>query len=113
MRNVQERLRDIVEAIERIERYAIRGRSAFENDELIQIWMVSHIQIIGEASNALPDELKQAYPEIPWRQIIGMRHILVHQNFEVDLDVVWTTVTRDLPPLKRAVKTILLPEDRG
>jgi uncharacterized protein with HEPN domain len=107
MRNSQERLRDIVEAIERIERYAVRGRSAFENDELIQIWMVSHIQIIGEASNALPDELKQAYPEIPWRQIIGMRHILVHQYFEVDLDVVWTTVTHDLPPLKRAVETIL------
>jgi uncharacterized protein with HEPN domain len=107
MRDICERLLDILEAIERIERYASRGKAAFESDELIQVWMVSHIQIIGEACNALPQELQALHPQVPWREIIGMRHILVHHYFEVDLKIVWATVEHDLPSLKRAVKMML------
>ena len=111
MRDPRERLMDILEAIERIERYANRGRAVFEGDELIQVWMVSHIQIIGEACNALPPELQAHHPQVPWREIIGMRHILVHHYFEVDLDIVWTTLERDLPQLKRAVEAMLAELD--
>lgn len=111
MRDVRERLLDILEAIGRIERYAVRGKAAFESDELIQVWMVSHIQIIGEACNALPQDFQAHYSEIPWREIIGMRHILVHHYFAVDLDVVWATLERDLPPLKRAVEMMLAELD--
>jgi uncharacterized protein with HEPN domain len=111
VRDDRERLLDILEAIARIERYASQGRAAFENDELIQVWMVSHIQIIGEASNALSPELRARHPKVPWRQIIGMRHILVHNYFEVDLDIVWATLERDLPPLKRTVEAILAELD--
>lgn len=100
-----------MEAIARIERYASQGRAAFETDELIQVWMVSHIQITGEASNALSPELWARHPKVPWRQIIGMRHILVHNYFEVDLDIVWATLERDLPPLKRTVEAILAELD--
>jgi len=107
MRQPRERLLDILEAIERIERYAVQGKEVYQNDELIQVWMVSHIQMIGEASNALPADVRARYPDVPWREIIGMRHILVHNYFDVDLDVVWVTIVRDLPQLKKAVQMML------
>jgi len=62
MREPKERLRDILEAIAAIERYAARGRKAFEEDELVQNWMVRHLQIIGEAARALPDEVRARIP---------------------------------------------------
>ncbi len=88
MRAPRERLEDILEAIDRIGRYAARGRDAFERDELIQNWFVRHLQIIGEAARALPQEARDAAPEIPWPQIIGMRHILVHDYFSIDTETV-------------------------
>lgn len=83
MRNDRLRLLDILEAIERIEKYAAQGREAFAQDELIQTWIVHHLQIIGEACRALPTDFRKRYPEIPWAQIIGMRHILVHHYFGI------------------------------
>ncbi len=79
------RLADMLQAIENIERYAVRGRSVFDEDELIQSWIVRHIQIIGEASGKLTRELCAQHPEIPWRQISGMRNILVHDYFNINL----------------------------
>lgn len=88
MRDPKERLRHILEAIAQIERYAIRGKQAFERDELIQGWIVHRLQIIGEAARALPQRLRDERPDIPWAEIIGMRHVLVHDYFGVDTDIV-------------------------
>jgi len=107
MRDDRERLLDIQQAIERIERYAVRGRTAFERDELIQNWMVSHLQVIGEASRAISAELRAQSHQVPWRAIIGMRNILVHHYFGIDLDIVWNAVEHNLPDLKRAVAVML------
>jgi len=107
VRNPSERLRDILEAIDRIERYAARGAGAFEKDELVQSWVVRHLQIIGEAARALPPDVRERFPEIPWPQIIGMRHILVHDYFEIDSQVVWDVVIRNLPELKSQVQAAL------
>jgi len=74
VRNPSERLRHILDAIGNIERYAARGREAFERDELIQNWVVRHLQIIGEAPRALPEELRNREPGVPWSKIVGMRH---------------------------------------
>jgi len=65
MRNERERLLDILEAIERIEKYAEEGKDAFESDELIPTWVVHHITIIGEACRALPNEFQASYANVP------------------------------------------------
>lgn len=100
-------LGDILEAIERIEKYAARGRTAFEADELVQTWMVHHVQIIGEAAHRLSEQFRERHPEVPWQQMWAMRNIVVHDYERVDLDEVWATVERDLPELKRKVRAIL------
>jgi uncharacterized protein with HEPN domain len=107
VRDPRERLRDILEAIDRIERYAARGRDAFDNDELIQSWIVRHLQIIGEAVRTLPQDVRERAPHIPWSKIIGMRHILVHDYFDIDRKVVWEAVDRDLPDLKASMRALL------
>ncbi len=107
MRDPKERLRDILDAIVRIERYAARGREAFEQDELIQVWIFHHLQIIGEAAARLGRDFHDAHPEVPWPQIVAMRNVLVHEYFGIDLNEVWKTIERDLPRLKRAVAELL------
>ena len=89
MKEDRDRLEDILEAIERIERYAEKGRNIFEADELIQTWFIHHIQVIGEGARRLSQELRNRYPEIPWSAIIGMRNIVVHDYFGIDLEEVW------------------------
>jgi uncharacterized protein with HEPN domain len=107
MRDDRERLQDILEAIARIERYTQRGRAAFEGDELIQNWVVFHLQIIGEACRSMSQALRDRHPEVPWPQIIGMRHILVHQYFGIDAEIVWSVVENDLVPLRNGIQAIL------
>lgn len=107
MRSPAERLRDVLEAIERIERYRQRGRAAFEQDELIQSWFLRHIQIIGEAARAVPEDVRQRVSKVPWREIIGMRHILVHNYFAIDLDAVWEVVNEDIQKLRPAIEEAL------
>jgi uncharacterized protein with HEPN domain len=107
MRDDRARLLDILETIERIDRYTGSRTEAFENNELIQNWVASHIQIIGEASNHLSSKLWMDHPEVPWSTIIGMRHVLVHSYFEIDLDAVKQVLERDLPILKSQIEGIL------
>ena len=103
----RERLIDILEAIDRITRYAQQGRQAFDSQELIQTWIVHHLQIIGEASRELSDDFKATNPQVPWKNIIGMRHILVHDYMNVDLDVAWTAATIHVPALKVEVEKLM------
>ncbi|MBI3321980.1 MAG: DUF86 domain-containing protein [Candidatus Omnitrophica bacterium] len=107
MRDDRERLLDIQEAISRIEKYAAQGRVAFERDELIQNWVLRHLQIIGEAARGLSTEFTTRHPEVPWSKIIGMRNILVHDYFGIDVDAVWAAVEHDLPALARQMQAIL------
>ena len=108
MRRTDERLQDIVDAIVAIDRYATRGQEVFEQDELIQVWIAHHLQIIGEAVNALPEDLCNRYSEIPWVRIVGFRNIVVPEYFRLDLNVLWAIGQNSLPPLREVVNRMLI-----
>jgi uncharacterized protein with HEPN domain len=107
VRDDRERLLDILDAIREIEKYAVKGFNVFSQNELIQVWFTSHLQIIGEASRSLSSGLTDKYPGVPWGEIIGLRNVLAHNYFEIDQEVVWGIVQNDLPLLKKQVETIL------
>ena len=107
MRDPAERVRDMLEAISHIERYAACGKAALEQDELLQVWFLHHLQILGEAARSLPETVKTLAPSIPWSQIIGMRNVLVHGYFEVDVEIVWNAVSRDVLELRPLLEELL------
>ena len=92
----------ILESIKGIEIY-LQGvtKERFFTLEEKQDAVVRRLEIIGEAVKGLSDELKQSHPDIPWRNIAGMRDNLTHEYFAVDLEEVWKTVTEDLVELKK------------
>ena len=107
MRRDDERLQDILDAIAAIERYLQQGKSAFEAQELVQVWVAYHLQMIGEAATALSPDLKARYANVPWPQIIGLRNLLVHEYFRVDTQVLWDIANNDLHVLKTNIQAIL------
>ncbi len=107
MRSDRDRLADILEAIEKIRERLPPTQEELVASEPLQVWVVHHLQVIGEAANTLSPGFIASHPGIPWRRIIGLRHALVHQYFGVDLDAIWSISTDDLPPLAAAVAAIL------
>ena len=107
MRQLRNRLEDILEAVGQIETEKTKGKSAFDNSRLVQVWMVHHLMIIGEAVRAIDPVVRAKYPSVPWRQIAGMRDILIHDYFRINQEIVWETVEKHLPALKTEVKRIL------
>src|SRR5690349_19211715 len=77
----------------------------FENSELLQGFVERKLEIIGEATKRIPDDFKKQYPHIPWKDMAGMRDILIHQYTEVDEDIVWKTIKQKIPPLKEHIAT--------
>lgn len=113
MRDPAERLRDMLDAIAAIERHRARDRASFDEDELLQVWFLRHLQILGEAARGLPERDRALAPDVPWSSIVGMRNILVHGYFEIDADIVWDAAARDVPALEPALRRLLRElEDR-
>jgi uncharacterized protein with HEPN domain len=106
VRSDPERLRDILDAVDQIRKYSSKGRKAFERDELIQVWIVHHLARLDEAAARLSPKLRKQHGAT-WRQIIGMRNILVHDYFRIDPETVWTAVERHLPLLEKQVRNLL------
>lgn len=105
MRSDAERLQDILEAIERIQSRA--QIEQLQEDELLQVWVLYHLQIVGEAVRSLSAGLTQQHPEVPWSQIVGLRNRVVHEYFDIDLDIVIDIVTTDLPGFQVQIESIL------
>lgn len=76
-----------------------RNREDLNQNEMLSLALVRLIEIIGEAANHVSVDCQVAYPQIPWRAIVGMRNRIVHAYFDIDLDVVWQVITNDLPGL--------------
>jgi uncharacterized protein with HEPN domain len=106
-REVGHVLHDILEAIERVERIT-RGKTFADFEASWELrWLVQRaIEIISEASRALPDELKDTRPEIPWPRVRGIGNVLRHDYASISDPIIWKVVTDELPPLKRAIEAI-------
>jgi uncharacterized protein with HEPN domain len=98
-------LEDIIEAIERIRDYT-NGLSfeTFINDLKTVDAVNRNFGIIGEAVNKIPEEIKANYPNIDWYGIVGLRNILIHDYFKVDLEIIWDVIENKLSPLEKQVK---------
>ncbi len=107
MRSDQLLLEDIRDAIKIIRRYTPADRGMLDTDLPVQSLMLRYIQIVGEASWRLSDEFKAATPQVPWKKIGAMRHVLVHDYFRVDLNQVWNVVTVHIPVLEPQIDAIL------
>ena len=107
MREIKERLLDIIESIKILERSIPASKKIHELDEIVFLGIVRCIEIIGESCRALPESFKDKHTNIPWNKIIGMRHVLVHQYFEIDIEKVEKAITVDIPVLKDKILAIL------
>lgn len=98
---------DILESMDIIDKY-IKGVSIelFKNDIGVQDKVIRRLMIIGEASTRLTKEFKNQFPDIPWRQIIGLRNIIIHEYSSVSLKQIWQIITKDLPSTKPKIEEI-------
>lgn len=84
-----------------------KKRNDLDSNRQLTLALVKDIEIIGEAASKVSQETKTNYPAIPWLDIINMRNRLIHAYFEIDLEIVWDTVTKDLPPLMVEIEKIV------
>lgn len=103
----KERLGHILDAITEIEDYTANvDLKDFLANSMMRFASIKQIEIIGEAANYITPETKSLFSDIEWKQIIGMRHILIHEYFGVDSNLVWQVIRNDIPNLKAAISNI-------
>ena len=101
-------LMDIKISIEKIEKYTEDlSFEQFTEDELIQDGVVRNLEIIGEAVKNIPEEIKDSEQDMGWKKIAGLRDILIHAYFGIDVDIVWDIVKNKVPELKKKVLKLL------
>lgn len=107
-------LRHILDAITQIESYLDNAtHEKFQTTPLLQDGAIRQLEIIGEATKNLSVALRDQYPQIPWRKMAGLRDILIHQYFGLDIGAIWLTTQRDLPIVKPLVVDILQDLDES
>ncbi len=105
-------LDDILEASGKVLGYTAGfSYEQFAADQKTVEAVVWNLQIIGEATKNIPEEIRSHYPEVPWRDMAGLRDIIVHQYFGIKLDVIWKIIQNDLPRVRDSVQRILEPKE--
>lgn len=100
-------LRDILERIQRIERYAAVGREAFLRSDLLQDGVIRSFEVIGEAVKRLDPSVRDSRTDVTWSDFAGFRDVLIHQYEKIKMELVWGFVEEDLPALRNAVQELL------
>lgn len=96
---------DMLSAIGKIERYtSAMEQEMFRQDEKTVDAVVRNLEILGEAARQMPEDFASRHPEVPWRQIAGLRNRIVHDYFGLDLEMIWQVVRHDLPALRQRLE---------
>jgi len=107
MRDNRDSLDDIMERILLTEEFVQPGRDTFFSSRMAQEAVIRNLEIIGEASRNLTDDLKDKHPEVPWKRIGAFRNFVAHAYWTIKLDHVWAIVENDLPVLKPQIEAII------
>lgn len=105
------RVRHMLDFAQKAVRFcAGKSRSDLDKDEMLAMATIHLIEVIGEASRTVSEAFQEKYTEVPWQPICGTRNRLAHGYIDIDLDIIWAIVTKDLPPLIRQLRHILKEE---
>ena len=96
----------LAHAREAVDLLGYRNRAGLARDRVLQLALTRLVEVIGEAANRVSTEAQEKHPDIPWARIIGMRNRLIHGYDVIDYDLLWDTVTDDLPPLIEALQRV-------
>ncbi len=104
------RLRHILDAAKEALSFTIgKSRADLNMNRMLVLSLVKEIEIIGEAAGKISEETRNKYKTMPWQDMIDMRNHLIHIYFEIDLDILWDTVAKDLPSLVKELEKIIPP----
>ena len=107
MKNDRTYLEHILDAIDKVIAYTVDGRDAFMADGKTQDAVVRNLEIIGEATKRLSDEIRERHPDIPWKQAAAFRDVLSHDYMGIDLTSVWNVIASHLPGLRKSIQVLL------
>lgn len=112
-REIKDYIEDILSEIGKIENFSGQYKVVedFKKNEMAFYATMRALEIIGEAIKHIPDDMRTKYPQIPWRKISGMRDILIHAYFGVDINVVWKTIKESLPEIKPLFEELMIKLD--